>query len=386
MKLIKPIMAKGLLLLLSGLLVMACGGDKPQPYVGTSVEDFQREGMNPERIELWEDGLRTDMQPGSYEWWYFDAEMENGTKVVVVFYTKSMFAINEEAQPSVSINITPLGQETLKASADYSLEQASYATDKFDVRMGESYGYGDLNTYRIHAEAGDMVVDLTLERSIPSWRPGNGHFYFGEQGEQFFAWLPSVPNGHISGSLHYNGETHQVSGSGYHDHNWGNAAMNDLMRNWYWTRGQVDGYTFIAAELRATADNANSKIPVLMVADQGGVVADASLEGAEFSLVESQVGPHPDPASIEEIAHQVNIHYQRQGTRVDIELDMGDILNSTDLLLTSSLSETEIKLARLLGRTPWYTRSLSGAQLQIDSDEISFDGDGFAVLEKMDFE
>ncbi len=38
------------------------------PVLGITDEDFAREGMNINVIEPWEDGLRTDLKPGTYEW------------------------------------------------------------------------------------------------------------------------------------------------------------------------------------------------------------------------------------------------------------------------------------------------------------------------------
>ncbi len=51
-------------------------------------EDYARIGIEPGAIKLWEDGMRTDGSPGTYEWWYFDAHLDDGAKLVVVFLTK----------------------------------------------------------------------------------------------------------------------------------------------------------------------------------------------------------------------------------------------------------------------------------------------------------
>ena len=43
----------------------------------------------------------------------------------------------------------------------------------------------------------------------------------------------------MTGTLTYDGQTVEVEGSGYHDHNWGNAPMNNVLSEWYWGRGEV---------------------------------------------------------------------------------------------------------------------------------------------------
>jgi hypothetical protein len=56
--------------------------------MGSTPADYARFGIEREAIEPHEDGLRTDGGPGSYEWWYFDAHLDDGAKLVVVFFTK----------------------------------------------------------------------------------------------------------------------------------------------------------------------------------------------------------------------------------------------------------------------------------------------------------
>jgi hypothetical protein len=43
-------------------------------------------------IKPWEDGMRIGGSPGTYEWWYFDAHLDDGAKLVVVFLTKQFSA------------------------------------------------------------------------------------------------------------------------------------------------------------------------------------------------------------------------------------------------------------------------------------------------------
>ena len=79
---------------------------------------------------------------------------------------------------------------------------------------------------------------------MPSWRPQIGHIKFNKGGQShYFAWLPSVPQGKASGSLTVGDKTATVSGSGYHDHNWGDVSVLGLIHDWYWGRAEVVGYT-----------------------------------------------------------------------------------------------------------------------------------------------
>ncbi|NRB37689.1 MAG: hypothetical protein HRU20_04375 [Pseudomonadales bacterium] len=377
-----------LTMLLSGCFEASIPNPFNKPVLGVEAEDYAREGMSMQTIEAWEDGLRTDMQPGSFEWWYFDAELDNGTKVVVVFFTKEMFDVEKEASPRFSIDITLPGQETFKVGGIYTPEEASFSKEGFNVTMGPNFAYGDLDNFVIHAEFAQagVVVDFNLERTTPSWRPANGHWYFNRDKSEFFAWLPSVPKGKISGELTVFGQKQQVQGSGYHDHNWGNANMSDLFSNWWWSRGDIDGKTVIAAELRTRPAHASQKMPIFMVADENGIIADASIKGTSLVLNELDVKAHPDSASVENIAHQLLWQYENGEDHIEVLMSYEKTLNSSDLLLLSGLTDEEIALARFMGMTPWYSRFFANADIHVDKDGNEVSSKGFAVMEKMDFE
>ena len=74
---------------------------------------FKQFGLKRNVIEPWEDGLRTQLDKAGYEWWYFDTHMDDGTQIVVVFYTKSMIAAKGPLTPFATIEITyPDGRKT----------------------------------------------------------------------------------------------------------------------------------------------------------------------------------------------------------------------------------------------------------------------------------
>ena len=50
--------------------------------------DYQKLGIDPFDVAQFEDGQRIGTEKGRYEWWYFDAHLDDGATVVVVFYTK----------------------------------------------------------------------------------------------------------------------------------------------------------------------------------------------------------------------------------------------------------------------------------------------------------
>ena len=52
-----------------------------QSVVGASSEDYRRLGLTEGVIQEWEDGLRTSPDEESFEWWYLDAALSDGSKL-----------------------------------------------------------------------------------------------------------------------------------------------------------------------------------------------------------------------------------------------------------------------------------------------------------------
>src|SRR5438067_13345255 len=74
--------------------------------LGSTPEDYQRIGIKPDQVLGWEDAARTDGGAGTWEWWYFDANLDDGAKLVVVFYTKSpQTEINRPLAPMIRIDL-----------------------------------------------------------------------------------------------------------------------------------------------------------------------------------------------------------------------------------------------------------------------------------------
>ena len=221
-----------------------------------------------DKVQKFEDGLRTEPKSGSYEWWYFDSKYPDGSSLVIVFYTKHVTSFAKSFKPFVSLNyINPNGKElrTELWSDDY-----SFSKDGCDVRIGECYVKGDLSHYDIYFKNEDAECKLTLDASVPSWRPKSGHIYFGKK--DYFAWLPSVPEGEINGTLRMKDESVKLCGTGYHDHNFGNKLMILLMNDWYWGRAKIGDYVVVSSYIYANKKDRYQTVPIFMLAKDGEIL------------------------------------------------------------------------------------------------------------------
>jgi len=218
--------------------------------------------------------MRTDGSAGTYEWWYFDSILNDGSKLVIAFYTKPFTEPDGPLKPFVSIQLDRADGLSLdKEFHVKSLAEFSAAKERCNVRIGPNTFAGDLHTYTIHAELESITADVTITGQVPSWRPETGVIEYGEKREQFLAWLPSVPQGAVDAAITIDGQTTTYTGIGYHDHNWGNTPMPTLVNHWYWGRGQIGEYSIIAANITSEEAYGGAEILLFMLAKDGQIVA-----------------------------------------------------------------------------------------------------------------
>jgi hypothetical protein len=256
----------------------------------TSV-DYQRLGILPDQIEPWEDGARTDNTSGTYEWWYFDAHLDDGSKLVVVFANKNLATPDVPLDPQIRINLDLADGRSFERLMSFAPESWSAATDHADVRIGVNHFTGDLNTYRITAAVDELEVNVVLTGTIPAWRPETGYMLFGQDRSLEFAWLPSVPEGRVEATYSIGTETHRATGVGYHDHNWGNVGLMKIIHDWYWARGMAGPYSVIASYITAHEKYGYASIPIFMLAKDGQIIADDAAK-VRFETEDVSTDPH----------------------------------------------------------------------------------------------
>ena len=256
------------------MTAIAASSAAPLAVTASSDADYERFGLARRDIKAWEDGARTDNRPGTYEWWYFDAHLADGAKLVVVFMNKDLATPQRPLEPTIRLNLDLADGRTFEKLVTFDASVWSSAQDHADVRIGDNRFTGDLHTYRITATVGDIAVDVTLEGEVPAWRPETGYMLFGEDRTREFSWLPSVPQGKVSATYSIGDERHQSTGTGYHDHNWGNVGLMEIVHDWYWARGQAGPYSVIASYITASEQYDYAAIPVFMLARDGVLIGD----------------------------------------------------------------------------------------------------------------
>ena len=291
-----------------------------------------------------EDGMRTDPTSEAFEWWYFDASFSDGSTAVIVFFTKNMEDPSKKASPSVRIVITDPNGKKISSEDSPGIDNFKASVDTIDVKMGNNFVKGDLSKIVIHFEKDDVKADLTFTSKVPAWRAGSGKLYYDANKENYFAWLVAIPFGEVEGSLVYDGKETEVTGEGYHDHNWGNVNMIDVMTQWYWGRVRIDDYTLIFSEMLASSKFDNEKIPVFYLSKGNEVLAPSHFETMDVTT--SKWVRHSGGRDYPE---ELVIDVVQKNMQIKLKISDPVILEETYFLEDEAFQN----------KMPWYVRSIA---------------------------
>jgi predicted secreted hydrolase len=342
--------------------------------IGDSPELLQKAGLDASNVALWEDGQRADTGPGSFEWWYFDAHLEDGSTAVIVYSTKLFTERTGPLKPFVRLVITTPDRRELSGFTMFNPAQFSATKAQCDVKISHNYARGDLHHYELRAECGELAADLAFNGVVPPWRPGSGINYYDEALTRYFGWLPAIPHGKVEGTLTYEGKVHKVTGTGYHDHNWGNIGLADVMSHWYWGRAHVAGYTVIFVEMTGTAAYGSQKLPVFMLAHHDKILTG---NGAPLTLEVREFEKHPGGR---QFPLKVDFDWKSTEGEVHIALRRPQVIEATSLL--TLLPPWQRRVARLFAN-PYYFRFNSEMKIKIDLAGEKASEKGQALFEIM---
>jgi hypothetical protein len=212
---------------------------------------------------------------GTFEHWYFDARCDDGHILVGFLQTSELIT----KRPGVELHVYRPDGTRLEIRKPYPKAACVASDERCDVRVGHNYAYvtpdpeTGLHTHVVHLEEDGIRFDLTFRSTVQPWQPGVGRSRFGER--DFFAWIVGAPRAEVSGSVTIHGETLTVSGTGYHDHNWGIGFMPRIVARWYWGRIYAEDYTLVYATigLNAKRFGPDRWLKPMMVAKGSEVIA-----------------------------------------------------------------------------------------------------------------
>lgn len=205
--------------------------------------------------------------PGSYEWWYFDAVSDDGYSIVIIFYEGNPFSrkyiesLHAGTQsdatqfPAISISVYDNGNPLFYSFEEFLPDSAGFSSSKPGGHAGNNHFEGVKNgnnlVYNIHLDQtlvnGDSLRgDLTF--SLDSSTKINSDILTSGSDNSNHTWNLVMPKCKAEGEIRIEGyrEAHFLfKGTGYHDHNTGFEPMKESFKEWYWGRYHTQNGTFI---------------------------------------------------------------------------------------------------------------------------------------------
>ncbi|MGW2827342.1 hypothetical protein ACWC24_41180 [Streptomyces sp. NPDC001443] len=414
--LLRTTMAAGLGAAVPGLTLAGCAGPRqteaaaasPSPTgtgphssavgltsngYGHTDADYARAGLQPDRIQQWEDGFRTAGQnddPNVFEWWYSDFTGDDGTVVSFTLSTRLDDGFVPEPgeagrRPKSAVIVTGPDGTGHGGAHTYEWSDFSSAKDRCDVRLGPFTFTGDLKTYHMKGQSSDVGVDLTLTNLVQPFRPGTGIIYFGDT-DYHFGWLCVVPSGTATGTVTVDGKKRSFTGHGYHDHNWGNRPFPYGVAHWRWGRGSVDRYAVIGADLHLRKEYDSATVPVFLVEDTKTGKRVVGAYGTDtVTAVESDPEPHPEAAYPDAYYSKVHWSYHNGGDKADFTFTDTDRLIVARQYVTKPTQAQKSAMDKLGIDEIWYTRYASANSLTLDLADVHTSGTGTGTLEAAQF-
>lgn len=233
-----------------------------------TMADFQKLGINPDKVEMWEDGIRNTDEPGNNEVWYFDANFDDGSKVIIGFRPCTATGMAEKGfSPNLNLDITRPDGKTTQEFAFATIEETFMSKEKCDVHFGKDWCTGDFKDYDIHIEStATLGCDLHYHALTEPFRQGTSEIALGDNDEYFYTDL-CVPKCEVTGTLFYDGKTVEVHGQGYHDHQWMNISPFAAFHHWLWGGMYTEKYIVYIYDFVCSEKFGFTKVPFFIVAD-----------------------------------------------------------------------------------------------------------------------
>jgi hypothetical protein len=264
--------------------------EKPKVIEGWTGPGRQDAIIEP--LNLIDDGLHMDMSKrGMYEWWYFDAHLENEYTLVIFFHASNP---NPGLEGKTGMEIVLLRPDGVRVQKFFPYTKTAFtaARDKPEVTIGRNtlrveQRDGELPVFEIYVKEQGLGCHLRYRSEINGWKPGTGLSHFGDLG--FFGWVIPFARASVEGQITDVDQIIQVKGIGYHDHNWLNFPFQSIIQYWMWGRIYSAKFTAAYAYIQCNDRVDNHIIKVLMLADGKEVI----LSTGEFDFFKEDYEYNP---------------------------------------------------------------------------------------------
>ena len=322
-------------------------------WTGPGRRDALIEQLKPE-----DDGLHMVMgEKGIYEWWYFDAHLETGHTIVVFFHASNPNP-GREGKIGVEIILLRPDGKRIQKFISYSKSDFAASKDKPDVKIGNNtikvdMRDGELPIYEIYVKEVDIGCLLKYRAEVNGWKPGTGLSHFGDMG--FFGWVIPFARASVEGTITDGDRTIQVTGIGYHDHNWLNFQFQKIINYWMWGRIYSKSFTAAYAYIQCNDKVDNHTVKVLMLADGREVI----LSTGEFDFFKEDF--EYNSRAKYQFPRKIVINAQNE---LDATLNVKKVLEAQDMLENYN-PVLRFIAKNILRLKPGYFRLVSDFELEV---------------------
>ena len=342
-------------------------------------EDFTKLGVNPDRIEAWEDGRRDTSKPGHAEIWYLDCHFDDGSTLVLGFRPKSVDQVDKDGDnPNVAINYNHPDGTLFWDYRLYDSSQVKIAKERCDLKFGPSTLTGDWKIYDIHIEPEPdkkvvmegksstkhaSSVDLHFEAQVEPFRPGTGYISFGADDTYYYNFI-CITKLTVTGRIAIDGESKQVTGSAYYNHQWFNISPINGFHHWLWGRQNVGNYNVMIYDMVAAERLGLDQVTLFTVDDQQGnrVFENTSAKGMDITVLDSYVQEQTG----KRYPKTVRYTFDKDDTHIEYTISEPKEINVINIY-GDAPAAARSKFDQIRMR-PTYTRYLAQAKLAITRD------------------
>jgi hypothetical protein len=194
-----------------------------------------------------EDGDHYRPEPNFFEWWYFDAALDDGSYLVAILHSSLYNAADHK--PTLDLRYYPPQGTPVIAIGRFERSAYRSAPDRCQVQIGDCLASDQGDHYQLRLRHGPLEAELSLWPCLPGWKSGSGQLFADPASGHHFDWVVPLPRARVEGTLTIEGQQRAVRGVGYHDHNWGNLYLPAAFSRWTWGRVLAGEWTLIFGDV-----------------------------------------------------------------------------------------------------------------------------------------
>jgi len=264
------------------------------------------------------------------EWWYFDAAFSNKYSLHIGCRT---FSRKKMGMVSPFLEMYKDGKLEAKAVKRFSFRQFKTSSDCPLVKLGNNTIIDfDQEKYK---EKGEWIYNVSLKienHEVNLIFTGTTKGFKYETNAE--SWTVALPKASVTGEIIVDGKKMNVSGIGYHDHNWNYTLLTALTygKGWYWGKIMSKTLTVSWAEVIKSA-NVGEILAVVSQDTQGYLATNA--EKIHFKLDKF-----------------IRNHGREMPTSFAIKID--DVVNGVPIKVDVEMETQEVHYSKVLFLAPYW--------------------------------